>query len=409
MGKMVTLAWRNMWRNWRRTAIALVAIVLGTILLLFFDGMIKGSDQAIFGNAVRIYGGNLQVHAPGFRAKATRLPLLPLDSTDQVIATVKTQPSVVAVAPRINTAGIVINRSNSRSVAITAVDPAIEAPLSLQAENIVQGRYLLAEDRDAIFIGRGLADRLQVNVGDTVNLLGRRKNESLRQHSMTVVGIYDLGMPEIEKGVVFIPLADAQTLYNLRGQATEAVVFLKAIGTETSLRDVLQSQLPAYEVDTWQTLRPEIRETIDAKLAFTSFIGLVVIFIAAIGILNLMMMAAFERTREMGVLSALGLKGRQIMGLFLLEGAFIGVVGAVIGCSLGALLVWSIGQVGINLSYASGMGEVVALMGDRLRPAITVGDVIGRGIMVIIVSSVASLYPAWQAARKEPALALHHV
>ena len=78
MSKSITLAWRNMWRNWRRTAIALVAIVLGLILLLFFDGLIKGSDQAIYGNAVRLYGGNLQIHASGFRAKASRLPLLPL-------------------------------------------------------------------------------------------------------------------------------------------------------------------------------------------------------------------------------------------------------------------------------------------------------------------------------------------
>lgn len=409
MQKAFILAWRNMWRNWRRTAIALVAIVLGVILLLFFDGMIKGSDQAIFGNAVRLYGGNLQVHAPGFREKANRLPLLPLEDTRLVVATVQAQPEVVAVAQRIQTSGIVINRGTSRGVAITAIDPAVEAPLSLQAENIVQGRFLLAEDRDAILIGKGLADRLQVQTGDTVNLLGRRKNESLRQHTMTIVGIYDLQMPEVEKGIVFISLADAQTLYNLREQTTEAVIFLKEVGTETSLMNTLQQELPAYEVDTWQTLRPEIRETLDTKLAFTSFIGLVVLLIAAIGILNLMLMAAFERTREMGVLAALGMKGSQIMGLFLLEGAFIGVVGAVIGCSLGALLIGLVGRVGIDLSAASGMGEIMALMGNRLYPAITPLDLLSRGVLVVVVTSLASLYPAWQASHREPAQSLHHV
>jgi putative ABC transport system permease protein len=409
MRKSIKLAWRNMWRNWRRTAIALVAIVLGLILLLAFDGLIKGSDQAIFGNAVRLYGGNLQVHARGFRAKANRLPLLPLENADAVIQAARAQPNVVAATKRIATAGIVSSHGNALPVAITAIEPGIEAPLSLQAENVTQGRFLSDEDGDAILIGQGLAERLEVGLGDRVTLLGRSKNQLMRQHTMIVVGIYDLHTPEVEKGTVFIPLIDAQTLYNLRGQATEAAIFLRQVGTEDSAMATLQAQLPSYEVDSWQTLRPEIRQTLDSKLAFTSFIGLVVLIIAGIGILNLMLMAVFERTREMGVLAALGMKGRQIMGLFLLEGVFIGIVGAIIGCSLGALLIGWLAQVGISLAGASGMGEVMALMGDRLYPMITLADLLSRGALVIVIAAIASLYPAWQAARQEPAQALHHV
>src|SRR6266487_4278402 len=409
MSKSITLAWRNMWRNWRRTAIALVAIVLGLILLLSFDGLIKGSDQAIFGNAVRLYGGNLQVHARGFRAKANRLPLLPLENADAVIQAARAQPNVVAATKRIATAGIVSSHGNALPVAITAIEPAIEAPLSLQAEHITQGRFLSDEDGDAILIGQGLAERLEVGLGDRVTLLGRSKNELMRQHTMTIVGIYDLHAPEIEKGAVYIPLIDAQTLYNLRGQATEAAIFLHQVGTEDSVMSTLQAQLPSYEVDSWQTLRPEIRQTMEYKLAFTSFVGIVVLVIAGIGILNLMLMAVFERTREMGVLAALGMKGRQIMGLFLLEGAFIGVVGAVVGCGLGALLIGWAGKVGIGLPGAPGMGEVIALLGDRLYPSITLADLLSRGVLVIVIAAIASLYPAWQAARTEPAQALHHV
>ena len=134
-----------------------------------------------------------------------------------------------------------------------------------------------------------------------------------------------------------------------------------------------------------------------------------VLIIAGIGILNLMLMAVFERTREMGVLAALGMKGRQIMGLFLLEGVFIGIIGAIIGCSLGALLLGWVGQVGINLSGASGMGEVMALLGDRLYPSITLSDLLSRSVLVMVIAAIASLYPAWQASRQEPAQALHHV
>jgi ABC-type lipoprotein release transport system permease subunit len=409
MTTFIKLAWRNMWRNWRRTSIALVAIVLGLILLLFFDGMITGSDQAIFGNAVRLYGGNIQIHAPGYRAKASRLPMYPLDNADAVAQAARTQPQVVAAAKRINTGGFITSNEGTFPVSITGLEPSVEMAVSIQAENINQGRFLLDDEGDSIIIGQGLADLLKVNVGDRANLTGRSKRGQMRQRTMTIVGIYDLDMREAEERAVFMSLSEAQTLYNLRRQATEVAVTLQDIEQEKAALTALQAALPGAEVDSWQTLRPEIRETMDTKKVFTSVMGLVVILIASIGILNLMMMAAFERTREMGVLAALGMKSRQIMGLFLLEGALIGVVGAVIGCVTGALLLGWVGQVGIDYSAASGAGEMVALMGNRLYPSVTPAGVINRGVVVALIATLASLYPAWQASRKEPAEALHHV
>ena len=410
MGQTFKLAWRNMWRNWRRTTIAVVAIVLGLILLLMFDGILQGSDQAIFGNAVRFYGGNLQVHAPGYRDKASRLPMLPLDDPEAVVKAARALPEVQAVAQRINTAGIIINRGTSVPVAITAVQPDVEAPISMQAESVAQGRFLLPDDGDAIYIGKALADRLSVGVGDNVTLLGRSKNETMRQHNFTVVGIYDVHTPEAEKGTVFIPLADAQTLYNLRNQVTEVPIFLKQVGGEAAVMTALQAQLPNYEIDSWQTLRGDLTDTLKTKMAFTSFIGIVVIIIASIGILNLMLMAVFERTREMGVLAALGMKGRQVMGLFLLEGSLIGLVGAVIGCGLGLLFIALLGNAGIDLSkMTAGMGEVAVLMSGKLYPVVTASDLVSRAILVVVIAALASLYPAWQASRKEPSKALHHV
>lgn len=137
--------------------------------------------------------------------------------------------------------------------------------------------------------------------------------------------------------------------------------------------------------------------------------GFIVLAVASIGILNLMLMAVFERTREMGVLAALGMKGRQIMLLFLLEGAMIGVVGALIGCVLGWLVVFAVGRVGFDLSYGEGMGDITALLGNRIFPTISLMGVVWRGVAVVLIAALASFYPAWQASRKEPAVALHHV
>lgn len=423
MSATFKMAWRNMWRNWRRTVIAMVAIVLGVVLLLFFDGLLQGSDQAVFGNAVRLYGGNIQIHAPGYRDKANRLPLLPIQNADTVVQAALNGPEVVAAgllpansqwpvvgaAKRINTGGMVSSREGSYPVMVTGIQPSLEERRSIQAENIVAGRFLMDGEGDALLIGKGLADLLKVNVGDRVTLLGHSKHETMRQRTVTVVGIYDLGMPDAEKGTVFVTLSEAQSLYNLRDQVTEVTVSLRRVGQEKQVISQLQSALPGYEVDSWDTIRPEFRETLNTKMAFTSIFGLMLVFIASIGILNIQLMAVFERTREMGVLAALGMKGRQLMNLFLLEGALIGGVGALIGCILGGALIAGLAQVGIDFSFTSGMGDIVALMGDRLYPSITLTDIIGRGITVTIIAAIASLYPAWQASRKEPAEALHHV
>jgi ABC-type lipoprotein release transport system permease subunit len=209
--------------------------------------------------------------------------------------------------------------------------------------------------------------------------------------------------------MVLITVPEAQTLFNLRDEVTEVVISLENVGQEHAVVGALRSALPGYEVDAWDTLRPELRQTMDTKAAVSTFFSFVVLLIASIGILNLMLMAVFERTREMGVLAALGMKGRQIMGLFLLEGALIGVVGALIGCTVGAIVLLIVGNIGLDFSSMSGMGEATALMGGRIYPSFTLADLVGPGVAVAVIAALASLYPAWQAARQEPAKALHHV
>lgn len=410
MYELAKMAWRNMWRNWRRTVIAVMAMVLGLILLIFMDGLIKGSDQAIYGNAVRLYGGNLQIHATGFRAKADRFPLLPVENADQVVQIVMAHPEVLVASKRINTGGMINERGESYPVTITGIEASAEAPISLIAENISEGRFIQDDDKDMIVIGKGLADSLNVSIEDRITLMGKRKNESMRQRTMTVVGIYDLGLKEAEKGMVFISLSEAQSLFNLRDQETEVTVSTISVGNENQLINELQANLKDYEVDTWETLKPEIRQTMDIKSQFTTIFGLIVVMIACIGILNLMMMAVFERTREMGVLAALGMKDREIMALFLLEGTMIGIVAAIGGCLLGWFVLVIFNQSGgFDLTFAQGMGDITALMGDAIFASISFTSIARYGVIVAGMAALASLFPAWQASQKEPAETLHYV
>jgi ABC-type lipoprotein release transport system permease subunit len=413
MLKFIKMAWRNLWRNWRRTLIATIAIVLSMILLIFFQAFMDGTDQAVYGNMVRLYGGNVLIHAPGYREISTRLPMFPVADTAAVLAAVRSQPNVLAASRRINTGGLVSNRAASQAVNITAIEPEVEAPISLAAANMVTGRFLTPEDGDNIVIGQALADHLDVSVGDRVSLLGRRKDDSMRQRSMTVVGIFNLGLGEAEKSLLFMNLPTAQTLYNLRGQETEVAVILEEIGQEDALIDSIAPQFPNHEVDSIYTLRPEFAEALAADRIFGLLFGGILLLMGGIGILNLMLMAVFERTREMGVLAAMGMKGRQVMALFVLEGAFIGLIGAIIGCIISWLLILWLGQQGIDFSsYYTDLenaGEIYALMGTVLYPAISASTIIIYGFAAIAVAALAALIPAWQAARREPAESLHFV
>jgi ABC-type lipoprotein release transport system permease subunit len=409
MGRLLRIAWRNIWRNKRRTLIALIAISLGLVFLAFMDGAIAGFQQTIFGNAVKLQGGNIQVHAPGYKEKAKRMPLLPLTDSERVVQVALAQPKVVAASKRINTGGFLSSHKASMPVVITAIEPETEASMNLVAQNITQGRYLVAEDEDQIVIGRAMADKLKVNLGDRITLVGRATHEQMRRRTMTVVGIYDLRLPEVEKRIIYISLTEAQSLFDLRDQATEVDIALESVGQERDLADSLQAALPGYEVSTWQELNPEMKQSLDVDKQVMNIFGLVVLLIAGVGILNLMLMAVFERTREIGLLAAMGLKRREIMGLFLTEGVLIGLLGAIAGFFLGGLAVSVIGRYGIDFSASASMGEMMALLGDKLYPRLTVDLLIQRSLTVAVIAMLASLYPAWQASKREPAEALHFV
>jgi len=168
--------------------------------------MLGGMNEALYGNTVKLQGGHVQVHAPGFREKANRLPLLPLSDSGAAVDAALAQPEVIAVSQRIETGGMVSSREGTMSVAITGIEPEQEAPGSLVAEKVVQGRYLEGNDEDLLLIGEALAERLEVTVGDRVTLVGRATHQQMRRRTMTIVGIYDLGIPEVEKSLVYVSL-----------------------------------------------------------------------------------------------------------------------------------------------------------------------------------------------------------
>src|SRR5512141_606295 len=265
MSLYLRLAWRNIWRHRRRTVLVAIAIAFTMWLMMFYDGLVAGFEQAIYGNAIKVLGGNIQVHAEGYQTELDSKPLLPLANDQAIVQAALAQPQVVAATRRINTGGMASNREGAFAVSIVGLDPQQEAPVSLQAQHIAAGRYLAPDDADAIFIGKGLADAMDVQVGDRIKLVGRATHDQMRQRTMTIVGIYDLGLTDIEKRNIYVSLAEAQDLYGLSGQSTEVAIMLKKIGEEPAVLSAINLAAPGYEIDSWQTNFPELQSALGTK------------------------------------------------------------------------------------------------------------------------------------------------
>ena len=403
------LAWRNIWRHRRRTLIVVLAIGLTLAMMMWYDGLVTGFDQAIYANAVKVLGGNIQIHAAGYRDKADQTPLLPLGDHQAIVDAAQAQPQVLAATRRIKTGGLATSREGAFAVSIIGIEPEKELPANLVAQNVVAGRLLTASDEDVVFIGQGLATAMGVGIGDRFTLAGRGAHEQMRRRTVTVAGIYDLGLADIEKRTVYMSLAEAQSLYDLRGESTEVALWLKQLGQEPPVISALQPALTGYEVDSWEVNYPELKQALARKNGVMNIFSIIMLFIAGIGILNLLLMAVYERTREIGILGALGLKPGQISVLFLLEGAMMGLVGVAFGVALGLLINLILGRVGFDYTQFSGITEYMALISGRVYPTLGTEKLLQRGLTALIIAILASFYPAHEAAQRDPAEALHTV
>ncbi|MFZ2015152.1 MAG: FtsX-like permease family protein [Nocardioides sp.] len=403
------LAWRNLWRHRRRTLIVILSIGLTLAMMMMYDGLIAGFEQAIYGNAIKVLGGNIQVHAAGYNDKTNLNPLLPLADDQAVIKTALAQPQVVAASRRITTGGLATDRKGAFGVSIVGIEPEKELPVSLLPQHVVAGKYLTASDQDVIFIGKGLADAMEVKVGDRITLAGRATHGLMRQRTMTVGGIYDVGMGDIEKLNIYISLAEAQDLYGLPGQSTEVMVSLKQLGQEPAVINAMKASLPGYEMDSWQTNYPDLQSAIETKGSAMNVFGVIILIISGIGILNLLMMAVYERTREIGLLAALGMRPAQISSLFILEGALLGLIGVGAGVVLGVAFNFWLGRVGLDYTQFSSVSQYMALISGRIYPTLGLEKLAQRSLTALVICVLASYYPAREAAQNEPAQSLHYV
>ncbi len=403
LSKLWAIAYRDLGRNRRRSFFSLMAVALGLTLLIVLDGFISGIMESTLENSIRLETGHVQVRATSYEDEKVSLQWDDLlDSPDALAARASALSEVRAAAPVLWASGILNTREESVGTRIFGID-ATSSLYDPFREAMVAGEFLAPDDRRGILIGQRLADDLGLGVGDRASLAVVDSDGRGTEGTFTIRGLFSTGVFSYDDGAVFMPLSKAQALTRTDGHASAIVLLLHRQDDADQVAAALKS--PGVAVLTWEKLLEVFLITIETGMAFYVILYGIVILIVAVIIANTLLMSVFERIRELGILAALGMKGWQIMLMFFLEAALLGLAGLAVGIVLGSAGVAYLAQTGIPIGS---MGEAAAgiALGSTMNARFNPGGMLSLSAWTFAITLLASLYPAWFAARLEPVEAL---
>jgi len=335
MFRLFKLAIRDLGRNKRRSALTLIAVGLGLALLVVTSGLYAGAIQGSIENNVRVQTGHVQVREESYDEDKVSLKWEDLlDDPQELAAQAQALPQVRVATPVLWASGILATSQESIGVRVFGIDPLSEANAPFR-EGTVAGQFLDEKDRGGILVGQKLARSLDLTVGSDISLLVNTSGEQPDEAAFTVRGIYDTGIPAYDETTVFLPLSKAQAFTRTEGRASAVRILL--YDQEDADQVAAGLRAPGLAVLTWHNMNQVMLQAVEMSMGITYLMYMVVLAVVAVVIANTLLMSVFERTREMGILAALGMKGRQIMAMFVLEAGLLGVLGILVGLLLGAL------------------------------------------------------------------------
>lgn len=403
MINLFKMAYRNLGRNRRRSILSALALSMGLALLLFVAAFFKGEMRGSMESTLRLDSGHLQVRAADYNPDKLSVAWEYLvESPEQVAAQIEALDQVQDATPRLVASGIVSVLDDSSGVQIMGIDPASEAN-AIYRQGVMAGEFLTADDREGILIGSPLAENLGLKVGDQINLLVNTSDGSVDEQMFTVRGIFSTGSTNYDKGIVFLPLAKAQSFSGAGDHASFIFILLHDREQADEVAAAIRGP-NNIQVKTWSELNELLVLIDEFSNAYIMILNLIILGVTATVIVNTLVMSVFERTREIGILTAIGMKGRQITTLFLAEASLLAAAGIGVGLIIGGALAAYFGKYGI---YFGDLGVSGMIFEDRIYAYLTLQDTINLTITSFIITLLASLYPARLASRMEPVEALH--
>lgn len=403
---LTALAFRNLWRNRRRTLLTLSAMVVSAALLILSLGVFAGMIDDMLATTTRLYHGHLVVAAPGYHDHRDLHAHLAESSID--LPALAAIPGRLGLTPRLRAFGLLSRNTHSQPVEILGVDPAREPLVTNLHEQLVAGRYLQPGEAGVVVLGSALAKKLGATLGSEVVVVTQAADGSIGNDLLTVCGIFTSGDSRHDGRLAITPLPWLQQLLVLEGRIHEATVAIDAPMEAFAIADRLNATLPqGVEARDWGDVLPEMREVIASFDVSRMIVVGILYFATALGILNTCFMSVMERTREFGLLLAAGMRPWGIRRLVLLESLFLGVLGSAVGLLGGILLTWYMQAVGIDLS---GSITPITYAGStilpRLRAVFELTNFLVPAVMLVVVALLAGFLPANRAARLDPVAAL---
>lgn len=402
------MALRSLFRNPRRSLITASATAFGLAAYLFLYGFADGFFEQMVRNSTQQLSGHVQVMAKGHDVDLA--PNLRIDNVSERLKTLADEPDVQAAAPRILLKGMVANPKTSQPVELVGVAPEQERQVTELARYMVEGRYV-QDDGKGIVIGRKLADELDARLNDKLVVTVQQASGDLASGAYPIDGIYRTGSDLFDSEYVFVNIAQARQLAGFApDQASRIALKLLDRSQSTPLaerlnRELTDTQLVAQD---WETLLPVVVQMIEMTQIDFYLILSVVFVVVAIGVMNTMVMSVMERTRELGVMLALGTRGSQLVLTILFEALFLALLGMVAGTALGGLIVAWLNRSGIDLSAIAGSFETIPGITDKVYPVLIVDHVWLPSVLLFACSVLVALYPARRAARLDPVEAIRH-
>ena len=402
------LAWRNLWRNKRRSFIVIAAIVSGLWGMVFMIAISEGMIQEMVKTSIESGVGHVQIHRTGF-----------MDNIDvhrnirdpnYFIKKIKGTPHLNAYAERVKVMGLVSSPEASSGILIWGIDPVAEPGVSAVKRWLAEGEFLSGAHGE-IYIGSSLAEKLNVGIDDKIVLMAQGLSTEIGSAAYRVAGVFESSSPEYDKFNVYINLADAGELLSMGNRVSEIVIIADDINNVDALVSSLKPKLEVsdLEVLSWMDVLPVIVEMLSMFRGFNYVIYIIIAIAMAFGIVNTILMSVLERTREIGILMAVGTRPRQIFSEVLWEGLLLGAIGVVVGWAFTGLCYAVVSKTGIDLSMWAESLKYMGGIGTILYPIITVDNVIKSTVAVFCAAALSSLYPAIKIMRLSPVKAIRSV
>ena len=393
-GLSFRLAWRNIWRQKRRTWLTALAMIFSNVLLVFMISLQFGSYDMMINNSLRMFSGQVQVQREGYLDGQKMRQSM--DNIRELAGAIRQQFPLASVAARASAFVLISSEERSFGTQIVGVEPTHEPGVSTIPGLLIDGRYLNDPDAAEIVVGSVMARNLKVKIGDELTFLGSGKDGSFAAGVVSVVGIFDSGSRDLDRNLAELPLAYFQDTFAMGHNGHVIAISMADLNAVPamleSLRSTIGSQDGLVALD-WETLMPGLKQAIQADLTSAWFMYAVLIVLVAFSVLNTQLMSVLERTREFGVIMALGIKPRRLALLVLLETFLMASLGLVIGVLLGSFVSGYFAQAGF--AYP-GMDELAAKfnMPPVIYPSLTPFSLMLGPVVVFVFCLFAAVYPA---------------